>query len=177
VEAERRALTQARRLLTPHHELARLFTHKAVLLEWAVPAAVPRPAPGRRILFPASALARKGAYEMRRLAQELHLPLVVAGRAVEHAGFWQEVATTPAGPDPLAGVGLVVYPAAAPPAATGAGGRYPGGGHDGLRPRANGWPHAGASRRLPGPAPRGRAGTNGATSSRSTKRTNTLIPG
>jgi hypothetical protein len=111
VEAESRALTQARRLLTPHHELARLFTHKAVLLEWAVPAAAPRPAPGRRILFPASALARKGAYEMRRLAQELHLPLVVAGRATEHAGFWQNVATTPAGPDPLAGVGLVVYPA------------------------------------------------------------------
>lgn len=111
VEAECRALTQARRLLTPHHELARLFSNKAVLLEWAAPAAAPRPVPGTRILFPASALARKGAYEMRRLAQELHLPLVVAGRATEYAGFWQEVATTPAGPDPLAGVGLVVYPA------------------------------------------------------------------
>jgi glycosyltransferase involved in cell wall biosynthesis len=35
----------------------------------------------------------------------------VAGRATEHAGFWQHVATMPAGPDPLAGVGLVVYPA------------------------------------------------------------------
>jgi glycosyltransferase involved in cell wall biosynthesis len=66
---------------------------------------------GTRILFPASALARKGAYEMRQLAQELRLPLVVAGRATECAGFWQEVATTPASPDALAGVGLVVYPA------------------------------------------------------------------
>jgi hypothetical protein len=112
-EAESRALTQARRLLTPHHELARLFTHKAVLLEWAAPATAPpsAPSPGTRILFPASALARKGAYEMRRLAQELHLPLVVAGRATEHTGFWQDVVTTLAGPDPLAGVGLVVYPA------------------------------------------------------------------
>jgi hypothetical protein len=58
MEAERRALTQARRLLTPHHELARLFTHKAVLLEWAWPAAAPPPVPGTRLLFPASALAR-----------------------------------------------------------------------------------------------------------------------
>jgi len=111
VEAESCALTQARRLLTPHHELARLFSNKALLLEWAAPAPAPRPVPGTRILFPASALARKGAHEMRRLAQELHLPLVVAGRATEHAGFWQDVTTTPAGPDPLAGVGLVVYPA------------------------------------------------------------------
>jgi hypothetical protein len=111
VAAESRALTQARRLLTPHHELARLFSNKVLRLEWASPAAAPGPARGMRLLFPASALARKGAYEMRRLAQELHLPLVVAGRATEHVGFWQDVVTTPAGPDPLAGVGLVVYPA------------------------------------------------------------------
>jgi len=111
VEAESRALTQARRLLTPHRELARLFSNKALLLEWTAPPAPPHSALGRRILFPASALARKGAYEMRRLAQELHLPLVVAGHATEHASFWQEVPTTPAGPNPLAGVGLVVYPA------------------------------------------------------------------
>lgn len=110
VEAESRALTQARRLLTPHHELADLFRHKAVRLAWELPAA-PAPTAGSAILFPASALARKGAYEMRQVAQELHLALVVAGQATEHAGFWQGVATGPAGPDPLAGVRLVVYPA------------------------------------------------------------------
>jgi hypothetical protein len=110
-DAENRALTQARHLLTPHHELADLFRHKAVRLPWAAPGARPPHLPGPAILFPASALARKGAYEMRQLAQELQLPLVVAGRAAEHAGFWQQVQTTPAGPDPLAGVGLVVYPA------------------------------------------------------------------
>ena len=111
IEAESRALTQARRLLTPHHELADLFRHKAERLEWLLPGAPASLPPGQKVLFPASALARKGAYEMRRLAQELHLPLVVAGRATEHAGFWQQVVTTPAGPDPLAGVGLVIYPA------------------------------------------------------------------
>lgn len=110
VTAESRALTQARHLLTPHVELANLFNNKALLLDWVRPKISPSTA-GTRILFPASALARKGAYEMRQLAQELRLPLVVAGRATECAGFWQEVATTPAGPDVLAGVGLVVYPA------------------------------------------------------------------
>ncbi|MDJ0365798.1 VanW family protein [Hymenobacter sp. H14-R3] len=111
VAAESRALTQARRLLTPHHELANLFNNKAILLEWARPEVSPGVVPGTRILFPASALARKGAYEMRQLAQELRLPLVVAGRATEGAGFWQAVATTPAGPEALASIGLVVYPA------------------------------------------------------------------
>ncbi|QKG56386.1 VanW family protein [Hymenobacter sp. BRD128] len=111
VEAESRALTQARRLFTPHHELVDLFHHKAERLEWALPPAPASPPPGQKILFPAAALARKGAYEMRRLAQELQVPLVVAGRATEHAGFWQEITTSPAGADPLAGVGLVVYPA------------------------------------------------------------------
>ncbi|GAB3636073.1 hypothetical protein GCM10027422_16630 [Hymenobacter arcticus] len=111
VAAESRALTQARRLLTPHVELANLFNNKVILLEWVRPKSVPGAVLGTRILFPASAVARKGAYEMRRLAQELRLPLVVAGRATEGAGFWQDVATTPACPDALAGVGLVVYPA------------------------------------------------------------------
>ncbi|RZK61486.1 MAG: vanw family protein, partial [Hymenobacter sp.] len=111
VAAESRALTQARRLLTPHVELANLFNNKALLLDWVRPKVSPRAASGSRILFPASALARKGAYEMRQLAQELRLPLVVAGRATECTGFWQEVTTTPAGPDALAGIGLVVYPA------------------------------------------------------------------
>lgn len=111
VAAESRALTQALRLLTPHVELANLFNNKAILLDWVRPTSTAVAASGTRILFPASAVARKGAYEMRQLAQELHLPLVVAGRATEHAGFWQDVVTTPAGPDALAGVGLVVYPA------------------------------------------------------------------
>ena len=111
VEAESRALTQARHLITPHQELADLFRHKAVRLDWALPESPKNRLSGPKILFLASALARKGAYEMRRLAHELNLPLMIAGRATEHADFWQGLPTEAAGPDPLAGVGLVAYPA------------------------------------------------------------------
>ncbi|MGI4870286.1 MAG: VanW family protein [Janthinobacterium lividum] len=110
VEAESQALTRARHLITPHQELAALFGNKSIRLDWELPPAAPA-APGSGILFPASAVARKGAYEMRRLATELGLKLSVAGRATEAPGFWQNVETTLVGSDPLAGIGLVVYPA------------------------------------------------------------------
>ena len=88
-----------------------MFRHKAWCLAWEMPPSAALPAPGPGILFPASALARKGAYEMRRLATELSLKLVIAGRATEAPGFWQGVETEFADPDPLTGIGLVVYPA------------------------------------------------------------------
>ena len=44
---------------------------------------------GRTILFPASALGRKGAYELRAALSGLDAELVVAGGATEHDGaFW-----------------------------------------------------------------------------------------
>jgi hypothetical protein len=110
VAAESLALTRARRIITPHQEIARLFSHKAIQLDWELPAP-PAWQPGAKILFPASALARKGAYEVRELARELQLALTVAGQATETADFWAEVAATPARGNPWAGVGLVLYPA------------------------------------------------------------------
>jgi len=58
-----------------------------VLLDWAMPAArKPIARGGRTILFPASALGRKGAYELRAALSGLEAELVVAGGATEHDG-------------------------------------------------------------------------------------------
>ncbi len=114
IDLENQALTRARHLITPHREIAGLFAHKTVLLDWHLP---PAPAlaaagtDGHKILFPASAVGRKGAYEVKRLAEELGLRVVLLGRATECPGFWDRVATEPAGAASLAGCALVVYPA------------------------------------------------------------------
>ncbi len=92
VAAETQALKAAERLYTPHAEIARLFPRKTVLLNWISPAAAPIAAGGHTILFPASALGRKGAYQLREALQGLDVTLLVTGAARETAGhFWRDV--------------------------------------------------------------------------------------
>jgi hypothetical protein len=90
VAAETEALTAAERLYTPHRAIAASFGDRAVVLDWALPAwTKPIARGGRTILFPASALGRKGAYELRAALNGLDAELVVAGGATEHDGaFW-----------------------------------------------------------------------------------------
>ena len=90
VAAETEALAAAERLLTPHRAIAASFGDRAVLLDWTLPTAgKPIARGGRTILFPASALGRKGAYELRAALSGLDAELVVAGGATEHDGaFW-----------------------------------------------------------------------------------------
>lgn len=113
VLAETSALKRARRVITPHQEIAGLFQNKALQLDWhtgGVQNLKPQPN-AHKVLFPASALARKGAYELRRLAKELGLTLVVLGDAQEHEGFWKDVSVEKAGNNPFEEVALIVYPA------------------------------------------------------------------
>lgn len=111
IEAENKALTKARRIITPHGEIADLFANKCIRLDWHLPN---QPSQGMKkgskILFPASALGRKGAYELRRLAKELGLVVVVVGKAIEKADFWEGLNVVPSGTDPFADIALVVYP-------------------------------------------------------------------
>ncbi|MFE0753836.1 VanW family protein [Inquilinus sp. NPDC058860] len=114
VMAEAGALAAATRLYTPHGGIAARFADRAVHLDWVLPdvAAAPRPAiGGRTILFPASPLARKGAYALREAVEGLDIDLAVTGRAREDdKPFWRNVAARvlPAGPwpDPIAAVVL-----------------------------------------------------------------------
>ena len=114
--AETEALAAAARLYTPHAGIAARFSDRTVLLDWVLPDVTAAPRPkigGRTIVFPASALGRKGAYALRDAAEGLDIDLVIGGRAREHDGpFWGgiPVRVMPAGGWP-AQVAAVVLPA------------------------------------------------------------------
>ncbi len=112
LEAESAALAAARRWITPHSHIARLAGAKAEKLAWQVPAA-PAARPSRRsgVAFPASTLGRKGAYELRAVARELDLPLLLGGPVLEGNGFWDGVRATPANGTLLEDAAVVVLPA------------------------------------------------------------------
>ena len=90
VIAESEALAAARTLFTPHSGIATLDPDRTRWVDWISPVAHEQIAQGgKSILFPASALARKGAYALREAARGLDLDLIIAGRACEHDGdFW-----------------------------------------------------------------------------------------
>jgi VanW like protein len=109
-EGEAEALAEARYLYTPHREIAKFDPARTALLDWVLPSGLTKAAPGgKTILFPASALARKGAYAVRDALQGLDAELMVTGRAHEHAGdFWGgiKVSENAAWPSELAAVVL-----------------------------------------------------------------------
>ncbi|MET0334629.1 MAG: VanW family protein [Rhizobacter sp.] len=121
VVREIEALRGASRLVTPHVELAarlRAWSPRAevVALRWHGPEKLSPAAPGRRILFPASALARMGAVELREacLALQIDHPigLDVLGRAEEDTRFWHGLDVRRADPAvPWRDIGVVVLPA------------------------------------------------------------------
>jgi hypothetical protein len=95
------ALRGARRLVTPHVEVARhlraLASPRVDLVAWALPA--PRVAPVLRrapaepplVAFPASALARKGAHELAAALRHLGWRLLVLGTPSADPGLWRGI--------------------------------------------------------------------------------------
>lgn len=110
VAAESAALAEARHWITPHSTVARLAGCKAVKLDWHLPPAQPMDAPRTKIVFPASTLGRKGAYELREAARKLGLRIQLGGPVLECVSFWDGVETVPAGAQWQAGAALVVLP-------------------------------------------------------------------
>jgi hypothetical protein len=112
LEAESAALAAARRWITPHSHIARLAGARAEKLAWQVPAtSAVRASRGNGIAFPASTLGRKGAYELRAVAKELGLSLLLGGPVLEGGGFWDGVRATPANGALLQDAAVVVLPA------------------------------------------------------------------
>lgn len=113
LRAEGEALKYARKIVTPHTEIAALFKEKAVVTDWRIPEAKRAQVKGNKVLFPASTLGRKGAYEMRETARALDLELVLIGPQLESADFWRGVHTSCRRFDErwLDEIGLVVLPA------------------------------------------------------------------
>lgn len=95
LESETQALAAARRWITPHTQIAKLGGDKAVVIPWTLPPPTAAPQPNyqgpKRILFPASTLCRKGAYELREALKGLHIELGLLGGVLEGADFWQGI--------------------------------------------------------------------------------------
>jgi hypothetical protein len=117
VEAEGEALRQARKIITPHPEIAALYPDKSVVLDWILPSLgrhtnriVGREA---KLVFPAATVGRKGVYELREALTGLDIRLLTAGPILEGKNFWDglRVDQLPAGEDWLSGVAAVVLPA------------------------------------------------------------------
>jgi hypothetical protein len=110
-DLEWQALQAARRIITPHREIAALFPDRSILLDWQLPELITPPLPGQKILFPSAALGRKGAYELRSIAQELDLELTALQPDLEGQKFWDGVKISSIGGLSLNEVGLVILPA------------------------------------------------------------------
>jgi hypothetical protein len=91
VALEAVALRHARRIITPHSEIAKLFPRRAHRLEWVMPKAEnvrkisgPRPS----IVFPAATVGRKGCYELREATRGMDVQIVLLGPDIEGRNFW-----------------------------------------------------------------------------------------
>jgi glycosyltransferase involved in cell wall biosynthesis len=93
VAAETEALQTARKIITPHVEIAQLFPEKVELLDWKMPPAksnfvAKTESEKPTIVFPAATVGRKGAYELREAARGLNVKIVLLGAQLEGAEFW-----------------------------------------------------------------------------------------
>jgi hypothetical protein len=93
LDAERQALQSARKIITTHSEIARLFPNRAQRLDWSMPDARSRASKGAVnekpvIVFPASTVGRKGCYELRDAIRDLSVKLILLGPMIEGSNFW-----------------------------------------------------------------------------------------
>ncbi|EDY21550.1 VanW family protein [Chthoniobacter flavus Ellin428] len=91
-DAEAQALAAAEHWITPHRAIADLSSQRAIALPWKMPAASKAESGNaKRVVFPASTLGRKGAYELREAARALDLELVCLGGIIERPDFWSGI--------------------------------------------------------------------------------------
>jgi hypothetical protein len=119
VRDEASALEAARACITPHAHLASLLEARGLgvrKLEWqrAASTCLKNRSSRRAIAFPGPTSARKGAHDVRAVAREMDLEVVLLGSELEGAGFWSGVRTRRAergGDSWLGEVAAVVQPA------------------------------------------------------------------
>lgn len=114
IEAEREALKNARKIITPHTEIASLFGDRAENLDWNLPAAKDFSKQKNAkftIVFPASTVGRKGCYELREALRGLDIKLVTLGACIEDAQFWRGFDWEKGGANWLERADLVALPA------------------------------------------------------------------
>ena len=113
VRAETEALRHARKIVTPHSDVAELFGSRSDLIDWNIPPAkrlVPTQNNKFRVVFPAATVGRKGCYELREALRGLDVTVVLLGPQIEGFNFWQGFDTQQGG-EWLADADLVILPA------------------------------------------------------------------
>lgn len=111
IQAESEALEASDRQFTCHLAVAHTVT-RPVMLDW--PKLKPMSwKPGRALVFPGPSASRKGAYEVREVARDLKLDVVLLDNVLEGPDFWDGVKTRRLArtDDWLDGAGVVVQPA------------------------------------------------------------------
>lgn len=114
LRAETEALQKARKIITPHSEIASLFPNKAELLDWKIPEVSGSMHPKNdrpRLVFPAATVGRKGCYELREALKGLDVTLVLLGSTIEKEDFWHGFDIEKGGDDWGENVDLIVLPA------------------------------------------------------------------
>lgn len=114
LEAERRSLENASKIITPHSAIASLFPRRAELLDWKIPAGKETGA-GKNgkptIVFPATTVGRKGCYELREAIRDLDVKLITLGPFIEDEDFWRGFDVEKNAADWLERADLIVLPA------------------------------------------------------------------
>lgn len=106
---EMHALEAASSIVSPHGFIQKTYKN-ATNLAWApVKTSSKQRSRATKILFPGSAMARKGAWNMRKLAIDLDLDLVVLKGKEESPEFWKDVKYSYFDGD-LTEIQLIVYP-------------------------------------------------------------------
>ena len=115
VFAEAEALNHARKIITPHSDIASYFGDRAEKIDWRMPEAGRLEAKAVNekpvVVFPSSTVGRKGCYELREAIRGLNLKLIILGPSVEGAEFWEGFEVERGGDDWLSRADLVVLPA------------------------------------------------------------------
>jgi glycosyltransferase involved in cell wall biosynthesis len=114
VEAETEALKNARKIITPHTEIASLFGERCELLKWKMPEntnSARKTGDKFTIVFAASTVGRKGSYELREAVRGLDIKLVTLGAVIEDADFWRGFDWEKGADNWLGKADLVVLPA------------------------------------------------------------------
>lgn len=115
LHAETKAFASAAKIITPHRGIARYFGAKALLLDWSMPPPISVSAPQAgeiKWFFPASALARKGIYELAAaLSGSVDELLILGGAKESGSAPLAGIRHRRANPSELAGCTALVMPA------------------------------------------------------------------
>ena len=114
IEAETEALDNARKIITPHTEIAALFGEQSELLNWNLPQVkqfTKQQNSKFTVVFPASTVGRKGCYELREALKDLDAKIITLGATIEDGDFWRGFDWEKGGEDWLELADLVILPA------------------------------------------------------------------